>query len=131
MLKNFRHCVLGLILILFIIMPVTTAVGTQQNGRIGTYLVNDEKLTLYHFIADLPGKSVCYTDCTTTWRPFFTANIAVSGNLNAYDFKTIKREDGNFQTTYKDQPLYTYTGDTKPGDVNGEEIDGTWFVVRV
>ena len=32
------------------------------------------------------------------------------------------------QVTYNGHLLYTYAGDSKPGDTNGEGIDGVWFV---
>lgn len=31
--------------------------------------------------------------------------------------------------TYGDWPLYYYVGDTVPGDVNGQGLDGEWFAV--
>jgi predicted lipoprotein with Yx(FWY)xxD motif len=32
------------------------------------------------------------------------------------------------QVTYNGHLLYTYSGDSKPGDTNGEGIGGVWFV---
>ena len=41
----------------------------------------------------------------------------------------IARQDGTSQATYNGRPLYRYGKDTKPGDVNGQNVGGTWFVV--
>jgi len=32
------------------------------------------------------------------------------------------------QVTYNGHPLYTYSGDTAPGQVNGDGFGGIWFV---
>jgi hypothetical protein len=41
---------------------------------------------------------------------------------------TIERPDGKTQVTFKGRPLYSFSGDSKAGDVNGEGIKdvGTW-----
>ena len=33
------------------------------------------------------------------------------------------------QVTYEGHPLYTFSGDGAPGEANGQELDGTWFVL--
>ncbi|MET7747739.1 hypothetical protein [Micromonospora sp. NPDC005367] len=39
------------------------------------------------------------------------------------------RAAGTNQATYGDWPLYYYVGDLGPGDVDGQGVDGVWFVV--
>jgi predicted lipoprotein with Yx(FWY)xxD motif len=34
------------------------------------------------------------------------------------------------QVTYFGDPLYRYSGDTKAGDGNGEDLGGSWFLVN-
>jgi predicted lipoprotein with Yx(FWY)xxD motif len=41
----------------------------------------------------------------------------------------LTRPDGLRQVTLAGWPLYKYTKDTKPGDINGEGVDGAWFAV--
>jgi predicted lipoprotein with Yx(FWY)xxD motif len=48
--------------------------------------------------------------------------------------RTIKRTDGSEQLTYNGHPLYTYAGDTAPGQANGNNINlngGLWLEIRV
>jgi|GEM_PF-5322013 len=45
---------------------------------------------------------------------------------------TIRRSDNTTQVTYNGQPLYYYSGDSKPGQLNGEGVDAfgaKWYVV--
>jgi len=39
------------------------------------------------------------------------------------------RGNGQIQVTYKKMPLYTYAGDSAPGQANGQGVGGTWFVL--
>jgi predicted lipoprotein with Yx(FWY)xxD motif len=80
-------------------------------------------LTLYQFASDTAGsgKSACTAGCATTWPPMTVASgttpsagAGVSGTLG-----TITRDDGTTQVTYNGRPLYHYSGDSAPGDTNG------------
>jgi len=47
---------------------------------------------------------------------------------------TIKRIDGPAQLTYNGHPLYTYIGDSAPGQARGNNLNlngGLWREVRV
>jgi predicted lipoprotein with Yx(FWY)xxD motif len=47
---------------------------------------------------------------------------------------TITRTDGSVQATYNGHPLYTYIGDSGPGQDNGNNLNlngGLWHVVPV
>ncbi len=75
--------------------------------------------------------STCYGSCTGIWRPLSADSISVGGNdLNINDFSTILREDGLKQVAYKKWPLYLYSEDRNPGDLNGNNRDGLWFVAK-
>ena len=47
------------------------------------------------------------------------------------DFSTVSRADGVKQTAFMGRPLYSYTGDAKPGTVNGQGFGGFWYVANV
>jgi predicted lipoprotein with Yx(FWY)xxD motif len=97
-----------------------------------TVLTNAKGLTLYWFAPDTPTKSVCNGSCAAYWPPVLGAQKAgtgVTGKLG-----TIKRADGTTQATYDGHPLYTYIGDSGPGQANGNNIDlngGFWYEVKV
>jgi predicted lipoprotein with Yx(FWY)xxD motif len=39
------------------------------------------------------------------------------------------RADGTVQATYGNWPLYYYVGDHGFGDIDGQGVDGVWFVI--
>ena len=46
---------------------------------------------------------------------------------------TTKRKDGTLQVTYAGRPLYTYVGDQRPGEANGNDIDpfgAEWYALQ-
>ena len=56
-----------------------------------------------------------------------TAGPGVTGKL-----ATIRRSDGATQATYNGHPLYTYTGDSAPGQAKGNGLNvsgGVWHEV--
>jgi predicted lipoprotein with Yx(FWY)xxD motif len=60
------------------------------------------------------GTEACQGDCTTTWKPLMgAANAQPSGY-----WELIARPEGK-QWVYKGSPVYTYTGDKHPGDIEG------------
>ena len=95
-------------------------------------LTNARGLTLYWFAPDSPDKSVCYGSCAAYWPPVAgnaSAGPGVTGTIG-----TIKRTDGTTQATYDGHPLYTYIGDSAPGQDGGNNINlngGLWHDVPV
>jgi predicted lipoprotein with Yx(FWY)xxD motif len=56
-----------------------------------------------------------------------TAGAGVTGKLG-----TITRTNGSMQATYNGHPLYTFTGDTAPGQASGNGLNafgGLWHEV--
>jgi predicted lipoprotein with Yx(FWY)xxD motif len=56
----------------------------------------------------------------------------VGGGAKASLIATTPRSDGQAQVTYNGHPLYTYQGDSKPGDTDGQGITGfgaPWYVL--
>jgi len=45
-------------------------------------------------------------------------------------FSTIVRASGARQVTYHGMPLYTYAGDSGPGQANGQGVGGVFFAVK-
>jgi len=95
-------------------------------------LTNARGYTLYWFVPDTPTKSACYGTCAVYWPPVIgnpAAGPGVTGRLG-----TIRRSDGAAQVTYDNHPLYTYIGDSAPGQANGNNINlngGSWHEMTI
>lgn len=112
--------------------PPATSASTLKTMTInGTAVVtNAGGFTLYSFAPDTPTTSKCNGSCATIWPPVkgpATAGAGVTGKL-----ATITRADGSPQASYNGHPVYTYTGDSAPGQANGNGLNvngGVWHVV--
>lgn len=109
---------------------------TSYNPTLGTYLTDGKGMTLYHLVNDGGNYNSACTDaaCTGAWPPFYAQSINVPANLNLADFRAISVNGYKQyqQTTYKGWPLYYYSGDKTPGQINGQGLTdsyGTWSVV--
>lgn len=106
-------------------MAVSSAVAAP--GGIETSydkLVDANGMTLYTFDKDDTGASNCAGDCAINWPP-----LAVAYGDKAWgDFTVVDRADGTSQWAYKDQPLYLWINDAKPGDTTGDGIGGVWHI---
>ncbi len=108
----------------------TTPIQLATNAQLGSILTTNDGRTLYFFAIDADGQSGCNGGCSAAWPTFYDATPTLATGLATADFGTITRADGSKQTTYKGWPLYTYAGDSKAGDVNGEGSGNTWFVAK-
>ena len=108
----------------------TTLMSTTIGGA--KVLTNSAGFTLYWFVPDTSTTSKCTGSCATYWPPVkgpATAGSGVTGTLS-----TITRPDGTTQATYDGHALYTYAGDTAPGQANGNGTNlsgGVWHEVTV
>jgi predicted lipoprotein with Yx(FWY)xxD motif len=95
-------------------------------------LTNASGLTLYSFAPDTPSRSACYGSCAAYWPPVpgnVSAGPGVTGAIGS-----IKRTGGSTQATYDGHPLYTYIGDSAPGQDSGNNLNlngGLWRDVPV
>lgn len=97
----------------------------------GPYLINVNQAVLYRFDKDEPNKSNCANACADTWPPVTVVeggNVFLAG-VNVKQVGAIRRQDGQIQLTIGTHPIYRYSGDAKPGDLNGQGIGNTWFAV--
>jgi predicted lipoprotein with Yx(FWY)xxD motif len=115
-------------------VPATAGgTATLRTTTIGgvSVLTNSSGRTLYWFAPDTPSKSVCYGTCAAYWPPVI-GNPAAGPGVTLSKVATIARTDGTIQVTYAGHPLYTYIGDTAPGQANGNDINlngGFWHEV--
>ena len=103
----------------------------------GYNLTGPDGRTLYTFAQDVPGadKSACTGACTSTWRaltigprvgqyPPLTKEPGIYGVVGAFSISGTAK-----QVTYNGWPLYSYAGDTAPGDVKGHAFNDNWWYV--
>jgi predicted lipoprotein with Yx(FWY)xxD motif len=97
-----------------------------------TVLANNAGRTLYSLSAEKNGRFVCTgAGCLAAWHPLLVAaNTKPTGPVK---LGKIGRPDGRTQVTYQGLPLYTFSGDSKRGDANGEGIKdvGTWHAATL
>jgi predicted lipoprotein with Yx(FWY)xxD motif len=130
----------GLALVLLIATVATAGSGGGQASAGGslhtatihgvTVLTDAKGFTLYWFAPDSSTRSVCNGSCAAYWPPVpghQSAGPGVTGRIGI-----IHRADGSLQATYDGHPLYTYIGDSAPGQDHGNDIDlngGKWYQV--
>jgi predicted lipoprotein with Yx(FWY)xxD motif len=110
--------------------PQTPTVVTVKPGKKKPKKMTDlPGFTLYVFSADDKNKSKCNGECARHWHPV----VSMGGKPQAGpdvmppEIGSILRDDGSFQVTFNDAPLYYYENDHNPGDENGtdrEEFGG-------
>lgn len=110
-----------------------TSGNALKTAKIGgtTVLTDSKGFTLYWFVPDTSTTSKCTSsECVKFWPPVVgpvTAGSGVTGTLG-----TISRPDGSTQATWNGHPLYTFKGDTAPGQANGNGQNvngGVWHEV--
>ncbi len=111
----------------------TSVTVKTAHSSAGTYLVGPSGKTLYLWVADKNGKSVCSGACAKVWPPLTTTGKpAAGGGATTADLGTITRSDGTKQVTYKGHPLYYYAADTGPGQTTGQgsnSFGAKWWLV--
>ena len=105
--------------------------GGLKTATIGgaTVLTNAQGFTLYSFAPDTPTKSNCNGVCAQNWPP--VKGPATASGVKG-TFGTIKRSNGATQATFDGHPLYTFVGDTAPGQAKGNGLNaagGLWHEI--
>ena len=110
----------------------TTTVQVAQatvKGKATTILTDAQGRTLYYFTPDTPTKLACKGGCAKAWPPLLisgsgtpTSATSLPGTLSV-----MKNANGK-QVEYNGHLLYTYAGDTSPGQTTGQGLENKWFV---
>ena len=108
---------------------IQTATATV-NGKSETILTSAQGLTLYYRTSDMPPTTVCSGGCASAWPPLVAAGSSTPTSTITLPGKLSLVVDANGkQVAYNGHPLYTYSGDSAPGQTTGEGFGGVWFVV--
>ena len=107
----------------------TVAGEAQAPSLHKTVLTNTKGLTLYTLQGEVNGKFICTGSCLKSWPPLLVA--AGTKPTGPVKLGTIKRPEGKTQVTFKGMPVYTFAGDSKKGEANGNGLNdvGVWHAV--
>jgi predicted lipoprotein with Yx(FWY)xxD motif len=107
---------------------IKTATATV-NGTSATILTNDKGLTLYYRTSDVPPSTVCSGGCAGAWPPLVMSGTGTPTSATSLSGKlTLVTDTNGNQVEYNGHPLYTYSGDSNPGQTTGEGVGGVWHV---
>ena len=85
-------------------------------------------MTLYVFLPDDAGPSICMDQCLAAW-PALAGPATAGDGADESLLGTAACDDGSEQATYNGWPLYYFAQDEAPGDVNGQGVGDNWYVV--
>jgi predicted lipoprotein with Yx(FWY)xxD motif len=109
-----------------LIQTATAAVS----GKSETILTNAQGRTLYYRTTDMPPTTVCSGGCASAWPPLLVSGSNAPTSTTSLSGKLSVQADANGnQVEYNGHPLYTFSGDTSPGQTTGEGFAGIWHVV--
>jgi predicted lipoprotein with Yx(FWY)xxD motif len=107
-------------------VSIKTATVTL-NGKSVTILTNAQGFTLYYRTSDT-ASSVCSGGCASAWPPLLSSSVPASASSLPGKL-TVQTDANGSQVEYNGHPLYTYSGDSAAGQMNGQGLAGVWFVV--
>ena len=110
--------------------------STRKDPKLGEVVVDKNGMTVYRFEKDTswPMTTACLGECLKKWplvKPVDASDT--KGILTKVEgrrgYVVLNRPDGRKQQSIDCRPIYTYAGDKKPGDTNGQGIGGTWYAI--
>lgn len=107
-----------------------------RKTKVGTILVNGRGFTVYVFTKDSRNQDACVKigECASIWPPLTSAGKPTTGpGVKSSLIGTITIKGGAKQVTYAGHPLYTYSGDSGPGEtsyVHFSAFGGHWPAVN-
>ena len=113
----------------------SAAVKTRKISGVGVVLVNAKGRTLYVFMKDARRHVTCTGSCAIYWPPLKwkgSGRPKAGGSAKTRLLGLDKSPAGGKVVTYSKWPLYTYAGDSRAGQDNGENLNqngGRWYVI--
>ena len=110
--------------------PASTAASVGlADSPLGKIIVDAQGRTLYAFTNDSAGTPTCTGACASAWPAALVQGTpAIGPGITAAITALPAPVNGTMLKAGK-WPLYRFSGDAAPGDVNGEGSGGVWFVV--
>jgi predicted lipoprotein with Yx(FWY)xxD motif len=113
----------------------SATISTASVTGLGRVLVNGQGHTLYVFLPDHHAKVTCTGICAQAWPPvklLTGQKPAASGGVKSSLLSSYPDPEGGRVATYAGWPLYTYIGDSSPGQATGQGLNtsgGYWYVI--
>jgi predicted lipoprotein with Yx(FWY)xxD motif len=101
------------------------------DSDLGQILTAADGKTVYLFMPDAQGAPTCTDSCAKAWPPLTVdeaSEVTGGDGVDASLLGTAAHPAGS-QVTYNGWPLYFFSGDSAPGDTNGQGQGGVWYVV--
>ncbi len=96
------------------------------DGKAATVLTNAQGMTLYYFTPDTKTTAACSGGCAGNWPPLLATGSITLTSTAPGKLTTATNANGT-QVQYNGHFLYTYAGDSAPGQTNGQGVGGKWF----
>ena len=110
--------------------PVIQTATVTVKGQSETVLTDGHGKTLYYSPLDPATQATCSRGCAQVWHPLlFTGSGEPSSSTPLAGKLSVQTDANGTQIEYNGHPLYTFSGDTAPGQTHGEGLFGAWFVV--
>ena len=102
--------------------------SASVGGNPTKVLVSASGMTLYYFSRDTAARSACTGSCAVVWPPLLVKSGAISRPSGLSGTLSVVKDQNGSQVAYNGHLLYTYSADSKPGQANGEGVQGAWWV---
>ncbi|MFF2095919.1 SCO0930 family lipoprotein [Streptomyces sp. NPDC058202] len=106
--------------------------SVRKDAKLGDVVVDKNGMTVYRFMKDQAwpvSKSACTGACLEKWPAVAPVASKDTKGVQKKGLMGFTRPDGVKQMTVNCWPIYTFSGDTAPGDTNGQGVGGTWYAV--
>ncbi|MFD4547771.1 SCO0930 family lipoprotein [Streptomyces sp. NPDC058466] len=106
--------------------------SVRKDAKLGDIVVDKNGMTVYRFMKDQAwpvSKSACTGACLEKWPAVAPVSANDTKGVKKKGLMGFTRPDGVKQMTVNCWPIYTFSGDTAPGDTNGQGVGGTWYAV--
>lgn len=103
-----------------------------DNAEYGDLLATPDGNSLYLYLEDEDGTSVCVDACSNNWPALLVGEDGAATAGEGVDqslLGTYTRPDGSVQVTYNSHPLYTFRRDTAEGTTRGQKLGDAFFLI--
>ncbi|MFJ6836795.1 SCO0930 family lipoprotein [Streptomyces sp. NPDC091209] len=106
--------------------------SVRHDSKLGDIVIDKNGMTVYRFMKDQAwpvSKSACTGACLEKWPAVAPVTASDTKGVKKKGLMGFTRPDGVKQMTVNCWPIYTFSGDSAPGDTNGQGVGGTWYAV--